>query len=81
MAKSSWIFGVTLVATTCMVGTAAEAEKMPPVASAKVSAAKHVFSMSCKVTAMNGDLATAEGRCRRLSLEWWRYAGCESAAI
>ena len=36
------------IATTCMVGAAAVTEKMPTVASAKVSAAKHVFSMLSK---------------------------------
>ncbi len=62
-----------VVATTCMVGTAAMTEKMPPVASAKVPAAKHVFSMSCKVTAVNGDLATAEGRAKAVA--WWKKNG------
>ena len=62
-----------VVATTCMVGTAAEAEKMPTVASAKVPEAKHVFSMSCKVTAVNGDLATAEGRAKAIA--WWKKYG------
>ena len=61
------------VATTCMVGTAAEAENMPPVASAKMPEAKHVFSMSCKVTAVNGDLATAEGRAKAIA--WWKKNG------
>jgi len=33
---------------------------MPPVASAKMPEAKHVFSMSCKVTAVNGGLVCAD---------------------
>ena len=30
----------------------------------------HVFSMSCKVTAVNGDLATPEGRAKAVA--WWK---------
>ena len=33
----------------------------------------HVFSMSCKVTAVNGDLATPEGRAK--AVEWWKRNG------
>jgi hypothetical protein len=51
----------------------AEVENMSPVASAKVPEAKHVFSMSCKVTAVNGDLATAEGRAKAIA--WWKKYG------
>ena len=36
-------------------------------------APRHVFSMSCKVTAVNGDLATAAGR--EKAIEWWRRNG------
>ena len=36
-------------------------------------APRHVFSMSCKVTAVNGDLATAEGR--EKAIGWWRRNG------
>ena len=62
-----------VVAAICTVGAAAVAEKMPTVASAKVPEAKHVFSMSCKVTAVNGDLATAEGRAKAIA--WWKKNG------
>ena len=41
---------VAAVATTCMVGAASEAENMPPVASAKMPEAKHVFSMRTHTT-------------------------------
>ena len=39
-------------------------------AAAKMPEEKHVFSMSCKVTACNGDLAAAEGRARAIA--WWK---------
>ena len=57
----------------CSALFSAEVENMPPVASAKVPEAKHVFSMSCKVTAVNGDLATAEGRAKAIA--WWKKNG------
>ena len=60
----------SVVAATCASGAAGVAEKMPPVAAAKMPDAKHVFSMSCKVTAVNGDLATAEGRAKAIA--WWK---------
>ena len=63
----------SVVAATCASGAAGVAEKMPPVAAAKMPDAKHVFSMSCKVTAVNGDLATAEGRERAIA--WWKKYG------
>ena len=40
---------------------------------AQMPTSPHIFSMSCKVTAVNGDLATAEGRSR--SIAWWRKHG------
>lgn len=45
----------------------------PPPPPAVVADAKHVFSMSCKVTAVNGDLATADGRAKAIA--WWRENG------
>ena len=52
-----------IVAATCAVGAAVgAADVRDQIPAAKVLEAKHVFSMSCKVTAVNGDLATAEGR-------------------
>lgn len=57
----------------CSALFAGEVENMPPVASAKVPEAKHVFSMSCKVTAVNGDLATAEERAKAIA--WWKKNG------
>ena len=36
-------------------------------------APRHVFSMSCKVTAVNGELATAAGR--EKAIAWWRENG------
>ena len=52
------LYGVILAA----VATLQAAAKMPE--------EKHVFSMSCKVTACNGDLAAAEGRARAIA--WWK---------
>lgn len=43
---------------------------MRPVPDAKMPDAPHVFSMSAKVTALNGDLATDAGRARAIA--WWR---------
>lgn len=43
------------------------------VPNAAIPVAPHVFSMSCKVTAVNGDLATQEGRAR--AIDWWRKFG------
>lgn len=40
---------------------------------ARGAPSNHVFSMSCKVTAVNGDLASAAGRAR--AIEWWRKHG------
>ena len=45
-----------------VVGDSIPAAKMPK--------EKHVFSMSCKVTACNGGLATAEGRAKAIA--WWK---------
>lgn len=42
----------------------------PPIPPAQISSAPHIFSMSCKVTACNGDLATPHGRARAIA--WWR---------
>ena len=39
----------------------------PPVPAAKMPEAKHVFSMSVKVTGLNGDLATKEGRAKAVA--------------
>ena len=44
-----------------------------PVPPAPIPDAPHVFSMSCKVTAVNGDLANPEGRAR--AIDWWRKFG------
>ena len=52
---------------TCVVGAA---DVRDPIPVAKMPEAKHVFSMSCKVTACNGDLATAEGRAKAIA--WWK---------
>lgn len=46
------------------------ATTIPP---ARIPGAPHVFSMSCKVTAVNGDLATAAGRAKAIS--WWKKNG------
>lgn len=46
------------------------ATAIPP---AQMPSSPHVFSMSCKVTAVNGDLATPEGRAR--AIDWWRKNG------
>ena len=40
---------------------------------AKMPATRHVFSMSCKVTACNGDLSTPEGRAKAIA--WWKEHG------
>ena len=37
-----------------------------PIPPARIPDAPHVFSMSCKETAVNGDLATPEGRARAI---------------
>ena len=44
-----------------------------PIPPARIPDAPHVFSMSCKVTAVNGDLATSEGR--EKAIAWWRKYG------
>ena len=41
-----------------------------PIPPAQIPDAPHVFSMSCKVTAVNGDLATPDGRDKAIA--WWR---------
>ncbi len=46
------------------------ATSIPP---AKMPSSPHVFSMSCKVTAVSGDLATPEGRAK--AIVWWRKNG------
>ena len=48
------------------------------VPAAKMPEEKHVFSMSCKVTACNGDLATAEGRAKAIAR---RKRGSENGII
>jgi len=40
---------------------------------AKMPTSRHVFSMSCKVTAVNGDLSSPEGRAK--AIDWWRKHG------
>ena len=52
------------------LATATISTPLPP---SRVPARPHVFSMSCKVTAVNGDLATPEGRARAIG--WWRKFG------
>ena len=44
-----------------------------PIPPAQIPDVPHVFSMSCKVTAVNGDLATPEGRDKAIA--WWRKYG------
>ena len=44
-----------------------------PIPLARIPDAPHVFSMSCKVTAVNGDLATPDGRANAIA--WWRKYG------
>ena len=44
-----------------------------PIPPARIPDAPHVFSMSCKVTAVNGDLATPDGRAKVIA--WWRKYG------
>ena len=41
-----------------------------PLPQAQMPTSPHVFSMSCKVTAVNGDLATPEGRAK--AVVWWK---------
>ena len=66
--KMRTLCGIILAAVvTCAVGAA---NVRDPIPAAKMPEAKHVFSMSCKVTACNGDLATAEGRAKAIA--WWR---------
>ena len=43
------------------------------VCGAVLPAEAHVFSLSCKVTALNGDFGTAEGRAR--TVDWCRRNG------
>ena len=43
---------------------------IPP---APIPDAPHIFSMSCKVTAVNGELASPEGR--EKAIDWWRKFG------
>ena len=56
-----------VIASTCAVGAAVVGDSLP---AAKMPEAKHVFSMSVKVTGLNGALATAEGRAK--AIEWWK---------
>ena len=61
---------VAAIAATCASVAADVRDQIP---AAKIPEAKHVFSMSCKVTSVNGDLATAEGRGRAIA--WWKKNG------
>lgn len=51
----------------------ASADIRTPIPPARIPASPHVFSMSCKATACNGELATPEGRAR--AVDWWRRNG------
>ena len=55
------------IAMAYVIGAAVAGDSVPV---AKMPETKHVFSMSCKVTACNGDLATAEGRAKAIA--WWK---------
>ena len=61
------ILMVAVGLATCGCGAANVGNPIP---AAKMPEARHVFSMSCKVTACNGDLATAEGRAKAIA--WWK---------
>ena len=56
-----------------MSSSLAAATTALPIPPARIPDAPHVFSMSCKVTAVNGDLATPEGRDKAIA--WWRKNG------
>lgn len=53
-----------------IISSLAAATIKTPIPPAKIPSSPHVFSMSCKVTACNGDLATPLGRAR--AMDWWR---------
>ena len=58
---------VAPIALTYAFGAAGVGDSIP---TAKMPEEKHVFSMSCKVTACNGGLSTAEGRAKAIA--WWK---------
>ena len=68
------IYGTIVVAamTTLVAWPGSSAEMMMD-NWAKMPTSRHVFSMSCKVTACNGDLSTPEGRAKAIA--WWKEHG------
>ncbi len=56
-----------------MIVSLAAATIATPIPPAQMPSTPHVFSMSCKVTAVNGDLAKPEGRAK--AIVWWRKNG------
>ena len=61
------ILAAAAAVATCAVGAA---DIRDPIPAAKMPESKHVFSMSVKVTGLNGALATAEGRAKAIA--WWK---------
>ena len=53
-----------------MTASLADATISTPIPPGHMPSTPHVFSMSCKVTAVNGDLATNEGRAKAVA--WWK---------